>query len=219
MKRTDYTAILFDFDFTLGDSSVGICESVNHALRSLGHDSVADDAIRALIGLPLQVICKSFTDRDDDEYVRRFRTHFYEVASTRVVESSSLYSGVADMLERFVNNGVLLGIVSTKSRQPLLEIVRKHNVERHFSVIVGGDDVVVHKPHPEGLLKAIAQLGIAPQHALYTGDTIHDAQAAQAAAIDFIAVTSGPTLAGAFAQHPHRAVIPTVSQLDTVILQ
>ena len=47
-------AVLFDFDYTLADSSPGVIESVNWALESMGMDGQPDDAIRRTIGLSLR---------------------------------------------------------------------------------------------------------------------------------------------------------------------
>ncbi len=46
-------AVLFDFDFTLADSSEGIVVCMNHALARLGLPPASADAIRRTIGLDL----------------------------------------------------------------------------------------------------------------------------------------------------------------------
>ena len=43
-------AVLFDFDYTLVDSSRAVIECVNHALRDLRHEEAAGDTIRRTIG-------------------------------------------------------------------------------------------------------------------------------------------------------------------------
>ena len=47
-------AIVFDFDYTLGDSSTGVIESANYALTSMELSPASDDAICATIGLSLE---------------------------------------------------------------------------------------------------------------------------------------------------------------------
>jgi len=46
-------AVIFDFDYTLADSSKGIIECINYALRELGLNSVTTDAACETIGLSL----------------------------------------------------------------------------------------------------------------------------------------------------------------------
>ncbi|MXX53459.1 MAG: HAD hydrolase-like protein, partial [Dehalococcoidia bacterium] len=44
-------AVLFDFDFTLADSSAGIIACINHGLRKLGLPEAPDEEIMKTIGL------------------------------------------------------------------------------------------------------------------------------------------------------------------------
>ena len=48
-----YNTYLFDFDYTLCDSSEGIIMSYQHVLHSHGYHDVSDDTIRLTIGKTL----------------------------------------------------------------------------------------------------------------------------------------------------------------------
>lgn len=208
-----YNAILFDFDFTLGDSSIGISESVNHALARMGYEPVADRRIHEMIGLPLKIICQRLTGIEDEATAATFRTHFHELAATRVVESSSLYPGVSGLLLDLKKQGKALGVVSTKSRKPLVDILEMHSIHEHFEVVISGEDVANHKPHPEGLLLAAETINLKPDQILYVGDTILDAEAASAAGMDFVAVLSGTTTCKDFANCTVLSILESVTQL------
>ena len=86
-----------------------------------------------------------------------------------------------------------MGIVSTKFRYRIQEILKRENVIKYFDVIIGGEDVAKHKPDPEGLLKAWKRLNNKSLHTLYIGDSIVDAQTAQNAEVPFLAVLTGVT--------------------------
>src|SRR5262249_11940951 len=58
-----------------------------------------------------------------------------------------------------------------------------------FDPIIGMEDVVEHKPSPEGLLK-IAELAPDRKNIYYVGDTIDDARCAKAARVPFIGITA-----------------------------
>jgi len=73
------------------------------------------------------------------------------------------------------------------------EILTRENLEDYFTVIIGGEDVSQHKPHPEGLLKAVERLEANKERTLYIGDSLVDAEAAERAGIAFLAVLSGVT--------------------------
>lgn len=54
------------------------------------------------------------------------------------------------------------------------------------------DDTARHKPNPEPLLPALEKLQVAPQHAVYVGDSRHDMQAGRAAGARTVAALWGP---------------------------
>ena len=49
-----YKAVIFDFDYTLGDCTEGIAASVNHGLKKLGYEAGELEDIRKTIGLSLK---------------------------------------------------------------------------------------------------------------------------------------------------------------------
>ena len=58
-------SVIFDFDYTLADSSEGVIECANYALGRLGLPAASDDAIRHTIGLSLP---NTLTALAGDEY-------------------------------------------------------------------------------------------------------------------------------------------------------
>ena len=71
-----------------------------------------------------------------------------------------------------------------------------------LGVVLGSYDVTRHKPHPEGILKALERMGVSKEEFLYCGDTVLDAEAAQRAGVDFAAVLNGTTPGEAFRRGP-----------------
>jgi phosphoglycolate phosphatase len=91
--------------------------------------------------------------------------------------------------------------------------LNREGLSNTFDIIVGGEDVAEHKPNPAGLLTALGALKCAPTKALYIGDSLTDAQTAQRAKVDFIAVLSGATLRDAFNGYPVYKFLENVSGL------
>jgi len=88
-----------------------------------------------------------------------------------------------------------------------------------FDPVIGMEDVRNHKPHPEGLLRAVTR--VAPQ-AFYIGDSIDDARCARAAAVPFIgiAAASNPRraeLAALFQAEGARTVIEDINSLEEAL--
>ena len=59
-----------------------------------------------------------------------------------------------------------------------------------FDPLVAMEDVVHHKPDPEGILRIVGQADGALKEAFYIGDTVDDARAARAARIPFIGIAA-----------------------------
>lgn len=70
-----------------------------------------------------------------------------------------------------------------------------------------GADVSRRKPDPEGILKCLAELGVAPDAAIYVGDTPVDIQASRAAGVRAVCVLTGAGDSALLSSHwPDRLV-------------
>jgi phosphoglycolate phosphatase len=75
-------------------------------------------------------------------------------------------------------------------------IIEDFGLEGFFGCVMTAGKVQNPKPHPEPLLKVLEHYGLAPQEALFVGDSAVDMQAAAAAGVPFIAYKSDlPALA------------------------
>ena len=90
------------------------------------------------------------------------------------------------------DRGYALGVVTSKSRQFAERGLRLCGLWEFMNVFISMDDTSRHKPHPEPLLLALEKLQVAPQEAVYVGDSRHDMQAGRAAGIRTVAALWGP---------------------------
>ena len=209
MKR----AIVFDFDLTLADSTKGVIECVNFALDEMGLPRADDDRIRRTIGLSLKATFQNLTGLRRSEDVDAFVSRYVERADQVMADMTAVYDSVPDTTSRLIETGFELGIVSTKFRYRIEGILEREGLSDRFSVIVGGEDVTEHKPHPEGLLTAVSSLRMKIGNVYYVGDSIVDALTAERAGVPFIAVLTGTTGESEFNELPSIAVIDDVSTL------
>jgi phosphoglycolate phosphatase len=184
-------AVLFDFDFTLADSSAAVVECVRFALHRLGLGTVEVDAVRRTVGLSLSDSFGVLTGCNDPALVETFSKLFIERADEVMVPSTSLYPRSAYVLGALRERGIGTAIVSTKFRYRIRAILAAADLHDAVDVIVGGEDIAQHKPHPEPLQHAVAQLGVDPTTSLYVGDHPIDGVAAKNAGIRFVHVMTG----------------------------
>ena len=206
-------AIIFDFDYTLADSSEGIIECINFALDKLGLPLAADAEIRKTIGLSLPDALVMLVGR---EYVRdtdAFTRLFVERADEVMTDMTELFDIVPETVTALQKLGIRLGIVTLKYRYRIEAVLRREQLTDAFEVIIGFEDVSEQKPSPSGLLTAVEKLECVRQNCFYVGDSLTDAKTAQRANIDFIAVLSGVTPRAAFEGYDVYAVLKDVSEL------
>jgi phosphoglycolate phosphatase len=135
-----------------------------------------------------------------------------------MLEKTTLYSETHQVVDTLQSLGMSLGIVSTKWRQRILDVLEREELVDAFSVIVGGDDVTEHKPDPEGLLEAMRLLDVSPEQTAYVGDSPTDAHAAQRASTSFVAVLSGVTKAHEFDEFSALGILQNVGEISAGLL-
>ena len=129
--------------------------------------------------------------------------------------STELYDGVKDLVHRLTSSNFVLGILSTKFRYRICQILERYELTDQFSVIVGGEDIEKSKPDPEGLHMILSKTSIKPEQAVLVGDSLTDAETALRGGIDFIAVLTGTTSADQFTDYSPKAVLDSVTAIES----
>ena len=210
-------AVVFDFDYTLGDSTNGIALSINYALEKLGHPHSDVESIRKTIGLPLKKAYVILTGNTDAQRAEQFTLYFKEKADHVMTDNTVLYEGVPQTLAKLRADHCKTAIVTTKFRYRITAILKKYNAEALFDAVVGSEDVKVEKPDPEGLLWTIEHLGLEKEDVLYVGDSLVDAKTAENAGVRFAAVLTGTTTEADFAAHPYAYIGKDVADVYAYI--
>lgn len=210
-------AIIFDFDLTLADPTKGTIECVNFALERLGLPHADDEQIKRTIGLSLEDTFLRLTEQTKSQDVSLFISSFVERADQVMAELTLVFDSVPATTRRLSEMGFELGIVSTKFRYRIEEILAREGLLDRFRVIIGGEDVNEHKPHPSGLIAAMSRMQMDTDDVLYVGDSTVDALAAERAKVPFIAVLSGTTSETEFNETAKIAVIDDISTLPRLL--
>jgi phosphoglycolate phosphatase len=210
-------AILFDFDYTLADSSAGVIDCIGYALRQLRLPGVPDDVACRTIGLSLPDTLTALAGQQPVEVSEAFARLFVKRADQVMADKTVVFPGVREALAPLEERGLALGVVSTKYRYRIERILRREGLLEPFSVIVGGEDVSRHKPDPESLCLALDRLGLRPVEVWYIGDSLADATAAQRAGMPFVAVLSGTTPRETFEEYGVHRVIGTLAELPGLV--
>ena len=216
---TDLQAVIFDFDYTLADSSQGAIECINFALTEMGLDCVPDDAACRTIGLSLSETFLILGKHHDAHRCDEFHQLFVRRAEEVMAKLTVLYEQVPAMTDALRERGLRLGIVSTKYRRRINEVLEREALTHGFQCVIGGEDVAQHKPHPQGLLEAMKKLECSPASTLYVGDSVVDAELAKRAGVPVVVVLSGTTPREDFNNYQPLGMLQNVSELPEFLLQ
>ncbi len=211
--RGPLQAVIFDFDYTLADASDAIVHCVQHAFASLGWIEPEPSAVRATIGLTLSQSCRVLTGRADESEAQRFVETYMRRADEVMLGMTRVFEDVEPVARALSLRGIERGIVSTKLRHRIEATLHREGLSELFPIIVGGEDVMTHKPDPEGLWVALERLSVAPTNALYVGDSRVDAETAAGAGTSFLPVLTGVTPAERFEDLPGLPPIATLGEL------
>ncbi|MGE0444622.1 MAG: HAD family hydrolase [Vicinamibacterales bacterium] len=185
-----YSLAVFDFDGTLVDSEACIRQSLARALEAHGLP-VAGGIRKEWIGLPLQAIirsaCGAVDDADVDSIIAAYRAHYAALDA----ELTFAFPGMIDALEALAAAGVRLAIATNKHSRPARATLDRLGLSRLFQVIVGAESVANPKPHPDLLLRVLADTGHDADAAVMIGDATVDLQMASSAGVASCAVTWG----------------------------
>jgi len=96
-----------------------------------------------------------------------------------------------DTLEKLRQHQLPMAIVTNKPTPFVAPLLESLGIADYFDLIIGGDDVVVKKPHPAAIFLVLGKFGLIPGELLFVGDSRNDILAAQGAGCPCVGMTFG----------------------------
>lgn len=178
-------AVLFDFDGTLMNTNDIILQSWHYTYDSVGAAAPDDSQIAWTFGEPLEdTMVKEFPDRDPREMVTIYRRYQNEIFKGKV----NIFPRVDQMVMDLKAAGFRVAIVTSRLWSLLTPAVYDFPFADEFDTIISATDTKAHKPDPTCLLLACEKLGIAPEEAIYVGDSRFDVHCAKNAGMKSVLV-------------------------------
>lgn len=176
-------AILWDLDGTLISTKRLYVEAYARALRPYMKREITEADVRSVPVVSELRFLQAMAQSDYDACLIDFQRHYAELHDTHF---GGIYDGVEETLARLRSLGLKMGVVTGKSRSSY-EVTSVTADLGQFDVLVLDDDVDQPKPAPDGILMALQALDVAPDVALYVGDSVNDMRAANAAGVHAVA--------------------------------
>lgn len=173
------TTLIFDIDGTILNNEEAVLQSLQQILKEEGKE-YPTDALRFVLGIPgIEALEK--LEIDD---VERVHLKWCEVELDYSKEVK-VFPDLENVLLKIAERPIRTGIVTSKTRQELIDGFVPFGLNSIFEEIICATDTEHHKPHPEPLLTCLERLQVKQSEAIYIGDSIYDLQCAKSAGVKF----------------------------------
>ena len=211
---------VFDCDGTLVDSQSSIVAAMHAAFAYHGFDIPGAEAVRRVVGLPLEEAirrlalgCDAALSREMSE---TYKDAFFDLRQAGGVQEP-LFPGIEGVLERLDAEQWLMGIATGKSHRGLVSTLDHHNIYDRF-VTHQTADRALGKPHPEMMYNAMSATGAEAEHTVMIGDTTFDVEMANNAGVRAIGVAWGYHQGEELMDAGAVAVVQTADELTDLLL-
>lgn len=185
-----YKAILFDMDGVLIESEYLMRATAIQALNDYGIFPSHEDFLE-FTGMGEDRFVGGVAEKYGLVYDTAMKERAYDYFGQRVKEEAHVPAGVKEMLETLHEKGLILAVCSAADLRKVRYNLSAVGVDESiFTALVTGSDVARKKPFPDIYLEGARRVGIDPKDCLVVEDALSGIQAAHAAGMDAVGVTT-----------------------------
>ena len=213
--------IIFDLDGTLINTIDDLGQACNHALAACGFPTHKIEDYPRLVGNGINRLIERALPEEhrNEQTVLRLREYFVPFYDEHNCDLTRPYDGIPELLHTLKAEGHYLAVASNKYQAATEKIVAQLFPDT-FDVVLGERDGVARKPHPQIVYDILLDRSDKSE-TLYIGDSLVDAETAQAAGVKLILCTWGfcteeqlMTANPDYMVHHPAEILPIIEQID-----
>ena len=186
-----YHTAVFDLDGTLLDTLQDLADSTNYALSINGLPARTLDEVRRFVGNGVATLIARAVPEGTEEALTAkclsdFRAHYF----INMENKTAPYPGIMEMLRALRLAGLHLAVVSNKFDSAVKGLCQNYFGDL-IPVSIGESQGVARKPAPDTVFKALEELNVPAEGAVYIGDSDVDIATARNAGLPCISVNWG----------------------------
>ncbi|WP_297210850.1 HAD family hydrolase [uncultured Flavonifractor sp.] len=213
-----YHTAIFDLDGTLLDTLQDLADSVNYALALHQLPPRTVEEVRRFVGNGVGLLIRRSVPEGtaaelEARVLQDFRAHYL----INMEHKTAPYPGVPELLDRLRAAGVRTAVVSNKFDGAVKGLCQAYFGDR-VEVAIGESQGVARKPAPDTVFRALDELGVPSEGAVYIGDSDVDIQTAQNADLPCISVSWGFRDGAFLTEHGAAVIAATREQLAELLL-
>ena len=184
-------AVIFDLDGTLLDTLEDLANAVNAALIHAKMPVHSIDDVRMFVGNGVKKLMERAIPggENNPEFDNTYQ-YFREYYAAHCKENTKLYPGIRELLGDLKKRGIKIAIVSNKM-DPAVKILNNDYFSGMMDAALGESEAVPKKPAPDMVFKAMEELGVTKDEAVYVGYSDVDIKTAENCGLPCISVTWG----------------------------
>jgi len=175
-----YKHFVFDVDGTLLDSEIVVLSTLSRIVEEELGIKKSNEELFFTLGIPSLEALKLLGIQNREQVKTRWDLYMQEKLDLIV-----LFDGIKNILDELYKKKIIMGIVTSRSRDALNKMFNNLDLNKYFNYIVCKEDTHYHKPKPDPLLKYLELAKADPSSVIYIGDTHYDSICAFNANIDF----------------------------------
>jgi phosphoglycolate phosphatase len=185
MSRQLVEALALDLDGTLVDTALDIGRALNTSLAHAGLQRADMDAVRSWIGdgpdaLISRALASQGMDTPDAALRHQLRRGFDVATLAAPLVDGVIYPGIVSLLKQ-LHGKLPMVVVTNKPTALARAVLEAAGLLPMLTQVWGADAMDDRKPSPNLLLRAAAQLKVAPAQLMMVGDGPADLLSAEAA--------------------------------------
>ena len=214
-----YRTAIFDLDGTLLDTLQDLADSANYALALHGLPARTVEEVRQFVGNGVGLLIHRAAPEGTPEALERqvlrdFRAHYL----LNMENKTAPYPGIPELLDALRAAGVRTAVVSNKFDGAVKGLCQNYFGDR-IEAAIGESRGVARKPAPDTVLRALAELGMPREGAVYIGDSDVDIETAKNAGLPCISVSWGFRSRAFLTEHGAQVIAGTAEALKELLLK
>lgn len=212
-----YKSVIFDFDGTICDTGEGVKKSAKYALDAFNIPSDDWQTLDCFIGPPLLVTFQEQFNQsaaDADLLVQKFRERY---TNTGIYECE-LYNGIKQLLINLKDDGMKIGIASSKPQVFVETLLNKFAIAKYFDSVCATSFAADCESKQNIIARCLKELETEPKDALMVGDRFYDIDGAKADMVDGAGALWGYGSKFEFIECGAKYIVDKVEDIESIAL-
>lgn len=178
-KKDNKPVILMSFDGTVMDTEPAILATYRHlfAMYDRGSEFTRDIGVEVLDSRLDAMIRKYFPDQDVNKLVNEYRSY----QNNHLRDLIQPMKGSVAFLEWLKSEGFVTGIVSTRDRRSVVDLLEHTNMAQYIDVVIGNAGAGTEKMNSDAIITACAVMKA--KFCVFIADGANDIEAGREAGV------------------------------------